>query len=198
MVREEKVRQSLEAKMRCASERRQKQTEAHKRNQERDLASTDQFARNIQDKQSRTQHEIEVPPAFLNLQQVHRKKDYWKELRKLDKDMQMENLARLTRAEEHKRLEVWESHKSLHDKNNRKSYSSMKQQCFVRAQAISTRKGKEATYEFINQLMKADPHKQEQRGKLVDALRTLNQKFEFGLKLRLPSPNIGNGYRHPH
>ena len=60
-------------------------------------------------------------------------------------------------------------------------------QCFVRTQSISNRKGKETTYQFINAMMKADPNKKGQREKLMQALQTLNNKLEFGIEITLPS-----------
>lgn len=103
--------------------------------------------------------------------------------------MLQENREILQRRAEHRRLLVWDTHRNLHEKNERKQSGYQTQQCFVRTQSICNRKGKENTFQFINLLMRMDMNKRAEREKLVGALQFLNKKLDFGLKLRLPSPN---------
>jgi hypothetical protein len=105
---------------------------------------------------------------------------------RLKQNLQQENKARIERKDNYKRDQIWETHRDLREKNEKKSNTYRLQQCFVRTESIFNRKGKESTYQFINSLKKADPNKINQRDKLMEALQLLNSKLNLGLKLKAP------------
>lgn len=117
---------------------------------------------------------------------VTENKRYWQVYKEMHKNIQLENKKRIDNAKDHKKNTIWNTHKSMQDKNEKKSNNSRINQCNVRALSISERKGKEKTYQFLNGLMKADPNINEQREKLIKALYYLNQKINSGADLKIP------------
>lgn len=101
--------------------------------------------------------------------------------------MQEENKARVDKKAAWKRKKTLGSFKNLQDKNEINKTTQQFHQCIQRVRSISNQQGKEDTFNFLNKIMKVDPNKQEQREKLIIALKELNRKCEFGLKLELPS-----------
>ena len=119
-------------------------------------------------------------------------KALWKDMTRLKHSIQQENKERIEKKDNYKRDHIWELHKDLQEKNEKKYSTYRLQQCFVRTQSIFDRKGKEYTYQFINSLMKADPNKKMQRERLMEALQLLNGKLELGLELAAHSPKPEN------
>ena len=114
-------------------------------------------------------------------------KEYFKELKRLNQELQQENAVRVHRIKEHKRAQIIESHIATQEKNAQKKHALELYDCYMRRQAVLDHKMKQATFEVLGKLMKADPYKNEQRNYLVNALRMLNQQFGLQMPLTMPT-----------
>jgi len=113
-------------------------------------------------------------------------KQYWKELVEFNKNLQVENKKRIDKIQELRRTLVWDKHKLLQDKNNKKSEEYQMKQCMLRTQTIYNLGGKERVYQYIDSLRKADPNQLPQRQILIHSLKSLNGKMHLKALATLP------------
>ena len=178
--REGLIQEAIERRKKMLADRKQRQEEYCERQRAESVKTMNQYAKQLEKRDEKTR---------LLIQKVTTEnKQQWKELTKLNGNLQKENTERITKVKEYKRNSIWDNHRTLEEKNKQKNTFSQTQQCAVRTSSIYSRKGKEHTYQFINLMMMADPNKETQREKLIEALQLINNKLGFGLKLRLPSP----------
>lgn len=113
-------------------------------------------------------------------------RQYWKQCENFNKNLQLENKEKLDNASEYKRRIVWNTHRGLQEKIEKRFNRLRINQCHLRTQSIYKNKRKEDIYEFLNNLMKTNPTNKEQRLNLVRAMRDLNEMMELGLEIKIP------------
>jgi len=176
--RQNQIQEVLEKHKKELIEKKQKQEEELEKKRQREIKQLNEYEKNLETRSIRTRQ-------LINKAHGDDKKS-WKDLMAFNSSLQKENFERLQKRNELKRKMIWNSHKDLKTRNEEKNTHYQTHQCMVRAQSISLRKGKEQTYQFLNAIRMADPTKEKQREKLIEAVQVINNKLGFGINFDLP------------
>jgi len=91
---------------------------------------------------------------------------------------------------ENKRKRILDNFESISARNSESKEAYNLYQCHVRTQTIMNQAEKEQTLKLLMDLKKNDPLKHEQRLKLVESIRALNDQMKIGARIEFPDHSI--------
>lgn len=101
----------------------------------------------------------------------------------LRQELQHENYLRLNRVNQYKRSKVLEKHKMLTTKNEEKKFGVfLTQNCAIN-KSISEQESSKEVFQFLEKLRMIDPYKINQKEKLINEIKELNDKYNLNLEM---------------
>lgn len=113
-------------------------------------------------------------------------KNFAKELRKLNMELQQENSIRINKIKEYKRNQIIEADLAIKEKLKQKKIEQLLHDSNKRKQAVAENTTKKAQTDLLLQEVKKNSFQENKKDLLVSKLRQINLKYHLGVSLDLP------------